>query len=910
MALAVGLTLGAWVSPPLHGAKTTLAIPAELDLRGVLSSTSPPTTTEVERLVVHLGDRDPAIREAIVDRLAPFPHEAARRTLSVFRERRLASQLTALELLRVWRAPVGALDPWRPGTVTRSMPALESWAHSLPAPSAPGPEMGMRVDTERDLAELTADSPGRAAGAIERLVRAGPTLLPRIRALEGRATGSKLRQTLATLRYRLIIPPAFALREPGLARWLAMATAQDKVAIIDRLSAEPGEVAKPLLIELFLDPHPLVRETAMKALLGRADLEVADDLARLLLDSDANVRAAVLKQLTEKPLPELVPRLAEFIARERDEDLLVHATRALGNTTGSAAMRCLIRLLTDSKWRVRAEAVEAVGRKLSKGSWSPSESVAAELRAAVLGLLDDKDGYVVSRAISAAKELRIGESAPVLVKIAERDPGLAVSALDTLASLGLGTSVEKSLRSLVSSRTPAVRAAAIRALAGSTGASIGDEVQAALGDRDADVRYAALTGLLEILRKNVGSADRLSRRWPASLVEPLQRGVVPLLAAIEARERIAAASVLAVLGDRERAFPVLIASFSAKPDLVASAVEIFPDLDWARRRQLFEALMATHPGVTIEKDLIKALGTGAPEEGPAYFWGLLESRSASADLVGSIGDALFSSLGGKQLAYTRPGKASLEAMARQAREHLGLARTGVATVALRLLLYADPDAGAKVGREVFADARVERELRLNALRLMLSSDAVAQRGDLAVTVLKSQDTWALEPALAYLSLGGSSTAVRRITVGGLAIPLESLSYAWMVGGGQGPTREPNGLTPELLRPHLRSTEGLVACYAAHLLALLGDPGGLPVLVKRWRTDGARPEDQLRDLLTDAIAALDDDGSTPLLARIYRSMSENQRAIRDLYQKLRLMTGPGARGLRKQIRSDVGRENLQ
>ena len=86
---------------------------------------------------------------------------------------------------------------------------------------------------------------------------------------------------------------------------------------------------QPLLVELFSDNDPLVREFSLRGLQNIGGGQATAALTRLLADPEPNVRAAVLKQLEEKPDPSIIPKLAEYLKTEKDPDLLVHAIRFL-----------------------------------------------------------------------------------------------------------------------------------------------------------------------------------------------------------------------------------------------------------------------------------------------------------------------------------------------------------------------------------------------------------------------------------------------------------------------------------------------------------------------------------------------------------------------------------------------------
>src|SRR5206468_439406 len=98
---------------------------------------------------------------------------------------------------------------------------------------------------------------------------------------------------------------------------------------VDELAGLASTGEDGLWLELFSDPDPLVRESALRGLAATGAADASGALIGLLDDPEPNVRAAVLKQLAEHPSAGVVPRLAEYVAREGDPDLVVHAVRVL-----------------------------------------------------------------------------------------------------------------------------------------------------------------------------------------------------------------------------------------------------------------------------------------------------------------------------------------------------------------------------------------------------------------------------------------------------------------------------------------------------------------------------------------------------------------------------------------------------
>ena len=155
------------------------------------------------------------------------------------------------------------------------------------------------------------------------------------------------------------------------------------------------QLASPLVLELFSDPDPIVRELSLRALQAVHGPAAKELLAKLLDDPDANVRAAVLKQLAgKKPPASLVSKVIDFIKKEKDADLIVHGVRVLRRSSSEAATEYLTELLNHPVWQIRAEAAEALGEKLQSG-YSMNNKIKARAYSGLLQRLDDEDGFVV-----------------------------------------------------------------------------------------------------------------------------------------------------------------------------------------------------------------------------------------------------------------------------------------------------------------------------------------------------------------------------------------------------------------------------------------------------------------------------------------------------------------------------------
>ena len=84
---------------------------------------------QVSELVAFIATRDVTVRRIIIDRLSKVPDRCVVKTIDLLASKRLANQLSALQLLRLWKATVEGLDPWIPGTIDdATITRLRKWS--------------------------------------------------------------------------------------------------------------------------------------------------------------------------------------------------------------------------------------------------------------------------------------------------------------------------------------------------------------------------------------------------------------------------------------------------------------------------------------------------------------------------------------------------------------------------------------------------------------------------------------------------------------------------------------------------------------------------------------------------------------------------------------------------------------
>ncbi len=471
----------------------------------VLLAGHEPSLVEVVRIVRQFSERDATVREAAIRRLLPFPKVAAGGVANALREGNLSARLTACEILNQWHAPLGALDPWRPETLTEQQFAvLDEWLtriDALPVPGIPEKLTEEQLQSARhDLDQLVKVDPAEAAAVRERLARLGRSLLPEVLLRLRDASTDDQRERLLTLRYRLVANDGLVLAWPGGLERLADTDAEVRHLAAEDLAIMATAEQQPLLLALFGDPDPLVREISLRGLRHVGGEHATAALVELLNDPEPNVRAAVLKQLAEDKATEMVDKVAAYVKKEQDVDLIVHAIRYFRETKSPKAVNDLMPLLEHDSWQIRAEAAEALGSTLENARYGNAPENAPEIYDALLKRLTDPDAFVVSRALVGLKNVNAKHAVEPLVKAASSHPQLASDIVDILANGSvMREAAVPHLQEFFRQKNPAVRAAAIRGLSKTDPEHVKDVMIAAFRDEQSRVRTAAANSVLEML---------------------------------------------------------------------------------------------------------------------------------------------------------------------------------------------------------------------------------------------------------------------------------------------------------------------------------------------------------------------------------------------------------------------------
>jgi HEAT repeat protein len=931
-----------------------------------LTADGDPSPAAVKRLVAELKNRDPALREAAVRRLAPYPALAAPAVAEAFAKGALQPRLAALELLREWKAPITDLDPWQPETLKpERLDGLQKWAEQRKKGTndkrgALTPEE--RQAARRDLARLVQAPDAEAVAIRERLARHGAALLPDVYAQLQDAPTDQARERLTALRYRLAATNALALAWPGGLERLAATNAAPRHQAVQELVGRATSADEPLLLELFTNPDPLVRELSLRGLRKIAGRQATTALTRLLADPEPNVRAAVLKQLAEKPSDALVPQMREYVGREKDADLVVHAVRVLRGVSSAAAIGCLNELIGHDSWRVRAEVAEALGECLNSHHGS-DKTIDALVYTPLTQLLKDKDGFVVGRAVKALRRLNSTIMVDPLVQAAEAHPEIVPEVVDALSyNSDIRTRAIRPLRKFCSNPNAEARAAAIKGLC-----LMSDEVEAelrtALKDDSSAVRTAAAqallsmldsrlvrespefgeigvppppppTGVLQGLRdlfgpkkkemekpkekdkeaprapdpdarllNSLSGAGRLP--WMAGLVELLR----PMLKAEAPQERVAAAVTLTAFARDEETLPVLFAVAQAEPPLQGKAGAALAWLPWAKREPFFKQLVALKPGPEELDRIIYAMMRNKDKRVLPLLWDLTTYPSLNADLAGTLARNLRELHFDGWNEWDPEGRRVTSAAERKEAVTLAKPRTEAGpelqrVIALAVLLKASPAEAFTVANRISGDANAPAALREDAFRVLLVGRRHVEAVPVAVEGLRHPLTGVRLLALIYLEDELQYSGFDRMRSGAVHLDAaEPKLFGYLSDTEKQAADKLKGIAPEKVRPLLQDADPMVRARAGYLLALLGDKSGLPPLVQYWR-DRAQDEEKWALMVTRAVAAVGDDASVPVLEEIYRLyQAEIYTDLRHFFSSVNALKGPNGLRLEKRIRAD-------
>jgi hypothetical protein len=549
--------------------------------------------------------------------------------------------------------------------------------------------------------------------------------------------------------------------------------------------------------------------------------------------------------------------------------------------------------------------------------------------------LKDDDIFVVARTVEAIAELHganMGGLRQELAAAARQNTELAQSIVHILAAdPSLQPQGREVVRELCGHEEPGVRIAALEALVAAVSPLPVAEVVAGLGDEDRDVRIAAAqaaalrwdeeefvtvsapTGLLGTLLG--GGRPRTVKREKAASkgAEELLAAVRPMASADDTEERLAALLAMAALGEPDLAFPGLEEVLTAEPDMAGQVVRAVPQLDWEKRRALFDLARRASLKEYTWSAYLSSVMSGAPRAAADYLWDVFDEdpyvttapEAVIRTVVEFYGADVFHGMSGEKLE-------PVPELAERAETRLGADDPVRQAIALVLLRRADEAKGKAAELELIgrAEGDAPAELRRVAIELALWF------GDLDSSV----EIGYLEDPDPTVRGAAAAAVAARVTPFSADVPIHiagdsvysyslrlygmrgNIGIAFQTGSGQAwePPEIPEGFPVEKLESAAAGADGYLDDVVTYLRARAGDDAALEALAAEA---GVRTyDDSLRFALALAVAARGRDEEIKYVRSMYDAMQDYQRTqfAVAMFTAFSHMRGPNALELRRDL----------
>jgi cytochrome c biogenesis protein CcdA/HEAT repeat protein len=408
-------------------------------------------------------DRRAIIRGALLDAKSPPRADL----VALLKHPTLAVRLGALEVLEELAGGDLSFNPWTPADSPENAAALVRWQAWAGHPSDARRSSALFSDEQRRayLRDLLADDSDKATrarrmleaegltavGFLETFLAATPTLPP----------GSHAR--IREAQYQITLARQLGDQAADTARQLSFGSRDQLLSALATIR-NIGTLALPILRDFITHPDPLVRETAIDALLVSGGAQAVPIIAPLLArEPDVNVIHGALRRLKDIPGAETTKLVSSFLTHP-DEDLLVSAIQTSLTLSGDNERyssgpkkkapdsdAAILHTLTDPRWRVRATALEYVAkRKVSSA------------KDTCINLLEDPDEFVRFAAIKAIVALDATDALPKLKAMFLADDAMAGPIIEGYGALKQPLDAE--ILTKLDAAPPAARLAALRAI--------------------------------------------------------------------------------------------------------------------------------------------------------------------------------------------------------------------------------------------------------------------------------------------------------------------------------------------------------------------------------------------------------------------------------------------------------------
>lgn len=351
----------------------------------------------------------------------------------------------------VARAADGSVRPSRLAQSARSGAAADT-------PSFLDEEMAQSVRTiERKNVE-TATRLVQGIDSVRRRAEIGSAIGSAVGSSVGSSVGKAVGEVVSSA-VRSVVPSVIDATVPA-AITAAMPSVEALTAAINAPKVQGKSDERPALLANVLktDSSASLRRVAAWGLAQFADVDVAIDAltAAVRRDTDASVRETAAWALADAHATKaVIDALTTAVRRDASTKVRATAAWALGSLGDDDAVEGLTAALSDSSANVRLRAVWAIGSIGPKQAPKP-----------MVAMLTDKDESVRRMVAWALFNIEDPDAVPALTTAmrAETDKETQRALIRALAATG-ERSVE-AIKSLIDSKDPEVREAAIRALAG------------------------------------------------------------------------------------------------------------------------------------------------------------------------------------------------------------------------------------------------------------------------------------------------------------------------------------------------------------------------------------------------------------------------------------------------------------
>jgi len=401
-------------------------------------------TNDFKTLITVLGDPDPAERSGVARILAAARESSIPPLIEAVADPYLGIRLGASDLLARMATNAPRIDPWQsPAELADTVRDLRKWwavTRTLPPPGESRPlDATSLASIHAAIDTLRGGDGARRTEAMSVLVNHGMAALPALRAAAAKyeRENPRLLALIEDVRWSILVPDAVDRRAGGvrqsLARWSG-AERQDAAARLSRA----GRDAIPALAELANDADPLVVENAVRSLSSIGGKDVIPAMAALLKATDSNIRMTAAQALgrtknsdAAAPLLTVLDDPNEVVACTALSALNeIHGREEMFNLSPGAkgaidtnVVVALKKALTDKRWRVRAGAVEVIGKL-------HINELAADLKT----LLADSDAFVVKNTLVALNSVGGRPEGAQLAELAKRLPSLRGDVIEMIAA--------------------------------------------------------------------------------------------------------------------------------------------------------------------------------------------------------------------------------------------------------------------------------------------------------------------------------------------------------------------------------------------------------------------------------------------------------------------------------------------